>query len=158
VRVAYRILGNNDDAEDAVQDAFLSASRYLCGFEGRSALTTWFTRIVVNAALMIRRKSENRALRPLHEFGAGDSVLVETPPDAQPNPESAYLQAESFEFVDALFWKLNPLLREAQNDLLRGTLGLRGEFFVGFASKHVQGAAFRGRRLLQQSAEDITVS
>jgi RNA polymerase sigma-70 factor, ECF subfamily len=56
VRIAYRILQNKEDAEDAVQHAFLSACRCFRGFEGRSALTTWFTRIVINAALMVRRK------------------------------------------------------------------------------------------------------
>jgi hypothetical protein len=59
VRIAYRILRNEEDAEDAVLDAFLSACRHLREFEGRSALTTWFTRIVMNAALMVRRKRKN---------------------------------------------------------------------------------------------------
>src|SRR5208337_1453083 len=44
VGLAYTILRNREDAEDAVQDAFLSAYRYLSSFEGRSAFTTWFTR------------------------------------------------------------------------------------------------------------------
>src|SRR5258708_5853480 len=56
LRMAYAILRNKEDAEDAVQDALLSACLHLRTFEGRSALTTWFTRIVLNAALMIRRK------------------------------------------------------------------------------------------------------
>src|ERR1700719_2843547 len=56
VALAYSILRNKEDAEDAVQNALLSAYLHLRAFEGRSALTTWFTRIVLNAALMIRRK------------------------------------------------------------------------------------------------------
>jgi len=55
VGLACSILRNKEDAEDAVQDAFVSACRHLRTFEGRSAFTTWFTRIVLNAALMIRR-------------------------------------------------------------------------------------------------------
>jgi RNA polymerase sigma-70 factor (ECF subfamily) len=47
--MAYTILRNKEDAEDAVQDALLSAYVHLRAFEGRSALTTWFSRIVLNA-------------------------------------------------------------------------------------------------------------
>src|SRR5260370_26199981 len=56
VAMAHAILRNREDAEDAVQNAFVSGYLHLRSFEGRSALTTWFTRIVFNAALMIRRK------------------------------------------------------------------------------------------------------
>lgn len=50
--VARRFLGNDDDAQDAVQEAFLSAFKALAAFDGRSKLSTWLHRIVVNAALM----------------------------------------------------------------------------------------------------------
>lgn len=53
---AYSILGNKEDAEDAVQDALVSGYANLQKFEGRSKLATWFTRIVVNSSLMLRRK------------------------------------------------------------------------------------------------------
>src|SRR5215469_12385955 len=56
VAMAYSILRNTEDAEDAVQNAFLSGYLHLRNFQGRSALKTWFTRVVLNAALMIRRK------------------------------------------------------------------------------------------------------
>src|SRR5277367_1137308 len=48
VRMAYNILRNHEDAEDAVQDALLSAYIHLHAFEGRSAVSTWFGRIVLN--------------------------------------------------------------------------------------------------------------
>ncbi len=50
--VALRILMDEADADDAVQDAFLSAFRALESFEGRSELGTWLHRIVINASLM----------------------------------------------------------------------------------------------------------
>jgi RNA polymerase sigma-70 factor, ECF subfamily len=49
--VAQRILGNQEDAHDAVQDGFLLAFKEIGRFEGRSRLGTWLHRIVVNAAL-----------------------------------------------------------------------------------------------------------
>jgi hypothetical protein len=65
--IAYSILPNREDAEDAVQEAFLSAYRHLRSFEGRSALRTWLTRIVLNAALMMQRKRKPSAVRSLSE-------------------------------------------------------------------------------------------
>jgi len=66
--VAKRMLRNEDDAQDAVQDAFLSAFRALDRFEGGSRLGTWLHRIVVNAALMklrTRRRKPEEPLDPL---------------------------------------------------------------------------------------------
>ena len=59
--VARRLLRNEDDAQDAVQQAFLSAFRALPAFNGESRLTTWLHRIVTNAALM---KLRSRGRRP----------------------------------------------------------------------------------------------
>jgi RNA polymerase sigma-70 factor (ECF subfamily) len=50
--VAQRLLGNAEEARDAVQEAFISAFRSIDRFEGGSRLSTWLHRIVVNAALM----------------------------------------------------------------------------------------------------------
>jgi RNA polymerase sigma-70 factor (ECF subfamily) len=50
--VARRLLRNEEDAQDAVQQAFFSAFRALPSFNGQSRLTTWLHRIVTNAALM----------------------------------------------------------------------------------------------------------
>jgi RNA polymerase sigma-70 factor (ECF subfamily) len=61
--VARRILPAEEDARDAVQDAFLSAFRALGRFEGQARLSTWLHRIVVNAALMrLRTRSRKPEL------------------------------------------------------------------------------------------------
>ncbi|MEQ8763111.1 MAG: sigma-70 family RNA polymerase sigma factor [Planctomycetota bacterium] len=54
--VAFRLLRNDSDADDAVQEGFLSAYRAIESFEGRSLLSTWLHRLVINAALMRLRK------------------------------------------------------------------------------------------------------
>jgi len=54
-QTALRVLGNPEDAEEALQEGLLSAYRNLPRFERRSQFSTWLTRIVINAALMRRR-------------------------------------------------------------------------------------------------------
>lgn len=58
--VARRMLADEQDAEDAVQEAFLSAFKNLASFDGRSQLTTWLHRITVNACLMKLRSKRRR--------------------------------------------------------------------------------------------------
>jgi RNA polymerase sigma-70 factor (ECF subfamily) len=57
---AVRMLGNEDDAREAVQDAFLSAFRNMQNFDGKSKLSTWLHRIVINACLMKLRTKRRK--------------------------------------------------------------------------------------------------
>ncbi|MDX6456904.1 MAG: hypothetical protein QOE55_601, partial [Acidobacteriaceae bacterium] len=55
-RMAYRIIGNQDDAEDVVQEAWMKAYVHLKTFDGRAKFSTWLTRIAINSALITLRK------------------------------------------------------------------------------------------------------
>src|SRR4051794_3845282 len=59
-RVAYRLLGNEADALDAVQDGFVKALTHLPRFQGRSTFKTWLLRVVSNAALDLGRQRGRR--------------------------------------------------------------------------------------------------
>src|SRR5580692_9805705 len=59
-RVAYRLLGNEADALDAVQDGFVKALTHLQSFQGRSAFKTWLLRVVSNASLDLGRQRGRR--------------------------------------------------------------------------------------------------
>src|SRR6202035_1932056 len=59
-QTALRVLGNPEDAEEALQEGLMSAYRNLPKFERRSQFSTWLTRIVINAALMRRRSKRAR--------------------------------------------------------------------------------------------------
>src|SRR4051812_36539424 len=61
-RIAYRILGNREDAEEAVQDAFLRAYKALASYEERERFQAWLTRILVNQCRTMRARSEKRAM------------------------------------------------------------------------------------------------
>jgi RNA polymerase sigma-70 factor (ECF subfamily) len=64
-RVAHRCLGNDEDALDAVQDAFIKALGHLDDFDGRSGFRTWLLKIVTNTALDAGRRRKRRATIPL---------------------------------------------------------------------------------------------
>lgn len=59
-RVAHRLLGNEADALDAVQDGFIKALTHLSGFQGRSSFKTWLLRVVSNSALDLGRQRGRR--------------------------------------------------------------------------------------------------
>ncbi len=65
---AYRVSGVQEEAEDAVQDAFLSAFRNIDSFAGKAQLGSWLHRIVVNAALMKLRSRRRRKERSIDEL------------------------------------------------------------------------------------------
>lgn len=66
--VARKFLPNEEDARDAVQDAFLSAFRSIDQFQGQARLSTWLHRIVINAALAKLRSRRNRDERPIDDL------------------------------------------------------------------------------------------
>jgi len=114
VAMAYSILRNKEDAEDAVQSAFLSAYRHLHSFEGRAALKTWFTRIVLNNALMLRRKQKRSRCVPLVDPEPTQGITFwEKIPAAEPDPEQRYGDEEALEAIDAQLAKIPPALRQA---------------------------------------------
>lgn len=65
--VALRTLGDREEAADALQDALVSAFRSAHTFQGRSAVTTWLHRIVVNACLDRARRTATRRTGPLDD-------------------------------------------------------------------------------------------
>jgi RNA polymerase sigma factor (sigma-70 family) len=66
-RIALRRLRNVEDAEDAVQDALLSAYKHIGSFEGRAQLSTWLTRIVINVAGMKLRSRPRQEIVSLDQ-------------------------------------------------------------------------------------------
>jgi RNA polymerase sigma-70 factor (ECF subfamily) len=77
-RVAVRILGDPEDAADAVQDALVSAFRSAAGYRGEAAVTTWLHRIVVNACLDLARRRTARPTAPLADSPAADIPAADT--------------------------------------------------------------------------------
>ena len=105
--LAYRMVGNSADAEDVVQDAFLSAYRAKDRFRGGSQPTTWLYRIVMNAALMKLRKEKRSRQRTVT---SSDEIEVV---DWSPGPESQVLNDELKEKLEESIGLLSDDLRTA---------------------------------------------
>ncbi len=113
-QTALRVLGNPEDAEDALQEGMLSAYRNLPRFEGRSQFSTWLTRIVINAALMRRRSRRAHAAVSLDEpSGEDQTPAVERFRDEGPSPEQLYAGYELSERLRTNLEGLSPVLRRA---------------------------------------------
>lgn len=95
-RVARAILKDEADAEDALQDAYLDAYRHIGEFRGEAQLSTWLTRIVVNQALMRRRrhKRDGTVVPFTAERDDERPAEVEVRDDTQEDPSAATLRAE----------------------------------------------------------------
>jgi RNA polymerase sigma-70 factor (ECF subfamily) len=113
-QTALRVLGNPEDAEEALQEGLLSAYRNLPRFEKRSQFSTWLTRIVINAALMRRRSKRARPAVSLDDVASeGDLPLAERFADEGPNPEQLYAGTELGDRMNKKLAEISPLLRTA---------------------------------------------
>lgn len=112
-RMMLRILGDQQDAEDVLQETYIKAFRSLPDFEGRSSVTTWLYRIAVNEALMLVRKRKPQAI----SVDDDSSFDPETESDALEItdfcclPEGELLSSESRRFLDQAVQNLPENLR-----------------------------------------------
>ena len=72
LKTTYRITGSREDAEDAIQDAWMKAYLHLNTFDGRAQFATWLTRIAINSSLMILRRKRARP-ETSRDIGDGDT-------------------------------------------------------------------------------------
>ncbi|MSR52260.1 MAG: sigma-70 family RNA polymerase sigma factor [Gemmataceae bacterium] len=87
-RVAYRLLGNSEDALDALQEGFIKALTHLHGFERRSSFKTWLLRVVSNAALDLGRQRRRREKLSADATSRATSESGSTPEHADPCREA----------------------------------------------------------------------
>jgi RNA polymerase sigma-70 factor (ECF subfamily) len=113
-RIAFRQLGNHEDAEDAVQDALVSAFCHLSQFEGRAQMSTWLTRIVINSARMKARRRPRQAVLSIDEMSKqqGDAIWDQFPYSGR-SPEEACRERELRELLHAQLRWLSSQFREA---------------------------------------------
>jgi RNA polymerase sigma-70 factor (ECF subfamily) len=154
-RVAFRMTGNRQDAEDVVQEAFLRAYRQLGRFDERAEFGTWLYRIATNCALDTirarRRRSENLAAA-----GPDETDPLAQLPAHEPSPERSAWSAQLRGAVEDAMNELSPTERAAF--VLRHFEGMRIEE-VGRALECRPGAAkhsvFRAVQKLRRALEPL---
>jgi RNA polymerase sigma-70 factor (ECF subfamily) len=152
-RRAYRQLGNAADAEDAVQNALLSAYKHLDQFKGGAQMSTWLTTIVINSARMQLRRRSRRIQVSLDEpLGEEQEYsLSERMADDKPSPEDMCRKSELHEHVRQLSTQLSPPLRRAfQLRHLDGLTIQEAALILGVPTGTVKAQVTRARTKLRQ--------
>lgn len=151
--LAYRFLGNVADAEDAVQDAFLTAYKHLNQFRGESQLSTWLSSIVCNCARMRLRGRPRHIQVSLDEpTGAQrEFTLSEQLACGRPSPEDECRRSEMKRHLAQAATRLTPVLRTTLQ--LRDVDGLSTREtakILGLASGTVKSQLSRARAKMRR--------
>jgi len=152
-RAAFRILRNQQDAEDAVQRAFQRALVNLGRFREDSTFSTWLTRIAINEALMLLR--QRRPGVPLSgnsdEERKGGGVAIA---NNGPTPEELVCESERRTALLQAIGRLGENLRVVvlHRDL-KGLTSAETAEFLGLSVNVVKARAFHARRVLRKSLE-----
>ncbi|MGH9756256.1 MAG: sigma-70 family RNA polymerase sigma factor [Candidatus Acidiferrales bacterium] len=110
-RVTLAVLGNVEDAEEAMQDAFVKAYRHLDQFRHESKFTTWLTRIAINEAL--QKKLSRKANISLEEVREYDLLLPRRDEPWRADPEKLYGRQEMKRLVESAIQSLDAIYRQA---------------------------------------------
>jgi RNA polymerase sigma-70 factor, ECF subfamily len=108
-RVAYRMIGNREDAEEVTLDSFAAALNSLDSFDGRSSFATWCYRIVTNRSLDLIRKRQRRS----HYHAEVDEVTLATLRDRSSSSERTLLSHEVQRHLERGLASLSPETRAA---------------------------------------------
>jgi len=112
-RTVLRITQNADDAEDILQDSWMRAFTHIGTFDGRSAFSTWVTRIAINSALTAIRRRRTRRELSLDDPVAPDNRRVIEMLEPSRNPEERCLEKERLRLVQQAIKRLPSKLRTA---------------------------------------------
>jgi len=146
-RMVFALLQNKEDAEDALQEGLCKAFTSLRSFEGRSSFSTWLTRIVINSALMARRRKNAHPETSLDEIP--DHQPKQMPRefiDPRPDPEKLYAETELNARVEEHISQLPPALQMAFR--LHAVFGFSAPHsgkVLGISASAIKSRIFRAR-------------
>ena len=147
-RIAFRKLGNVEDAEDAVQDALLSAFRNMHQFRGDAQFSTWLGSIVVNAARMQLRRRINHTLVSLDgQSKEGVPISPERLEESAPDAEETLRETQTRENLERVVENLPVRLRVAfRLRVFEGLTTSEAATVLGVPEGTLKAQFFRARR------------
>ena len=157
-RLAFRMTGNEEDAEDVVQETFLRAYKQLDKYEARSSFSTWLYRIASNYSLdliRMRKRHEDKRERGTAE----DRDILQTIPVDSPGPDRIMYGTQVQERVNEALNGLSPQERTAF--ILRHFEGLSIEEIgstLGTGTNATKHSIFRAVQKLRRSLEPVVSS
>jgi RNA polymerase sigma-70 factor (ECF subfamily) len=150
-RVTVAVLGNAEDAEEAMQDTFVKAFRHIGQFRRESRFTTWLTRIAVNEALQKRQARKNTV--SLDEVGEAEvKVFPHRSHQWHEDPEKLFGKQEVRMMVEDAIRALPPIYRETF--VLRDVEGFRAEEaaeILGLTLPATKSRLLRARLLMREA-------
>jgi RNA polymerase sigma-70 factor (ECF subfamily) len=149
-RLAFRMTGNQLDAEDIVQETFLKAWKQLARFDGRAGFGTWVHRICSNCAL------DHIRARKRHDSGASDDVVLAQAAAATPSPERIAQSSQVSAILGAALDELSDMERAAF--VLRHYEGLSIEDIsaaLGVQTGAAKHSVFRAVQKLRRALEPV---
>jgi len=150
-RLTMNITRNREDAEDAMQDAFLKAYAHLDSFKEESRFYTWLVRIAANESLMRLRKRRPNQVSLDEPIEGEDDLIPREIEDWGPSPEQRYAQSELHGILDEVIDELDPdyrsvfVLRDVEELSTEETAAV-----VGISVAAVKSRLLRARLKLRQ--------
>lgn len=153
--VAFRLVGDEDDARDVTQEVFLSAYRHIKKFRGDAKFSTWLHRITVNTVKNLWARQKRQGRDRTYSLDATDDPDLTAPvdrlADSSPNPRRQAEGTEIWRIVEEQLQEIDPEYREVL--VLRFVEGLAYEEIAeatGDPLGTVKSRIFRARRALKE--------
>jgi RNA polymerase sigma-70 factor, ECF subfamily len=150
-RMAYRIMGNRDDAEDVVQDTWMKAYVHLNAFNERAQFSTWLTRIAINSALMTLRRRRSHPETSM-DVADGETWQGCEIASQMKDVDELYARHESLEHLRRAICSLPPTLRnvveihQANDNSLKEVAEI-----VGISVAATKSRLLRARKILRKA-------
>jgi RNA polymerase sigma-70 factor (ECF subfamily) len=152
-KTAYRITGQREDAEDAIQDTWMKAYVHLDTFDGRAQFVTWLTRIAINSSLMILRRKRSHPEASM-EITDGDTWQHFEIADQAKNAEELYAAHERLERLRRAIRRLKPSLRNVLEMHQSSDSSLKEVAeFAGIPVSTTKSRLFRAKKTLRRAFE-----
>ncbi len=154
-RIARGVLGNPSEAEDVVQEAYVRAFTSLAGFRSDATLSTWLSRIVINAALGRLRKGRRAAFLAEPGRQTAEAQILQFPLTSQDDPERTIAQRQLLQLAERATDNLPSDFRSVF--VARVIEGLSTEEtaeLLGIRAETVKTRLHRARRLVRKQLDE----